>query len=101
MEELQKLQLVAEQELIHYLEDQTREQEAIDAAAKEYMSQNTPLVRDVKAKAIEQLNHVLYIKRAREEAERTERDLGPLLTIEAPFLKTTVNKEEGRMKYKR
>ena len=41
LEELQKLQIAAEQELIRQLEDQKRAQEAIAALAEEYKYQNT------------------------------------------------------------
>ena len=96
---MQKLQLTAEQEMIHYLEDQRKEQEAINAAAEEYMYRNTPIGRGVKGKATEQLNRGEYIKKAHEEAEQAKRDLGALITIEAPYLKTTVNKTKDRAKY--
>ena len=59
--------------MIRYLEDQRKEQEAIDAAAEEYMYQNTPIGRGVKGKATEQLNCGEYIKKAREKAEQAKR----------------------------
>ena len=70
LEELQKLQLAPEQELILHLKDQKREQEAINAAANEYMYQNTSMGRGVKGKPPEQLNHGQYIKKHAKKLRR-------------------------------
>jgi len=67
LEELQKLQLAAELELIQHLEEQQREREEIALAAVEYDYQNTPMGRGAKAKAGKQLTRGLYEKEAREE----------------------------------
>ena len=55
LEELQKLRLAAEMELIRQLEDQQREAEEIALLAVEHEYQNTPIGRGVKAKAGEQV----------------------------------------------
>ena len=62
LEELQKLRLAAEMELIRQLEDQHREAEEIALLAVEHEYQNTPIGRGVKAKAGEQLNRGIYNK---------------------------------------
>ena len=66
LEELQKLRLAAEMELIRQLEDQQREAEEIALLAVEQEYQNTPVGRGVKAKAGEQLNHGIYNKKSHE-----------------------------------
>ena len=105
LEELQKLRLAAEMELIRQLEDQQREAEEIALLAVEHEYQNTPLGRGVKAKAGEQLNRGIYNKKSREEAqaevEAAKRELGILVTTEAPYLLTQVNETEDKMRYKR
>ena len=103
MEELQKLQLAAELEMISYLEAQQREAEEIALEAQWYEYENTPMGRGQKAKAGEQLNRGSYEKKTREEAqealEQAKRDLGALITTEGPYLKTTVNKKEDKKRY--
>ena len=59
----------------------------------------------MKGKAKEQLNHGEYNNKSHEEVQAqvkaAKRELGALVTTEAPYLLTQVNKAEDRMKYKK
>ena len=55
LEELQKLKLAADMELIQHLEEQQRQADEIALEAVQYEYENTPMGRGAKAKAGEQL----------------------------------------------
>ena len=65
------------------------------------MYQNTSTGRGVKGKASKQLNHGEFNKKACKEvkAAAAKRELGVLITVEAPLLKLSINKSEDRAKY--